>query len=108
FEVMNGMIDINEGALSEEFVAAELSKKGINLHYYDKKSKHELDFLIATSSGIEVIEVKSGDDYKTHASLDYALENEGWRIAKSIVLCKSNTFVEDEITYMPLYMAMFL
>ena len=108
FEVMNGMIDINEGALAEEFVAAELSKKGINLHYYDKKSKHELDFLIATSSGIEVIEVKSGDNYKSHASLDYALENEGWCIAKSIVLCKSNTFVEDEVMYMPLYMAMFL
>ena len=32
FEVMNGTIDVNEGALSEEFVAAELSKKGIDLH----------------------------------------------------------------------------
>lgn len=32
FEVMNGTIDVNEVALSEEFVAAELSKKGIDLH----------------------------------------------------------------------------
>lgn len=108
FEVMNGNIDINEGALAEQFVASELAKKGLDLHYYDKKSKHELDFLLSTPSGIEVVEVKSGENYKSHASLDYALENEGWRISKAIVLCNSNVEVSSEVTYLPIYMAMFL
>jgi len=54
FEVMNGQIDINEGALAEEFVAAEFAKKGYNLYYYDKKSKHELDFLLADADGVHL------------------------------------------------------
>jgi len=108
FEVMNGLIDINEGALTEEFVAAEFAKKGYDLFYYDKKSKHELDFLLADSAGIHIVEVKSGKDFTSHASLDYALENEGNRIAKATVLCKSNTYSEGRIQYLPLYMTMFL
>lgn len=108
FDVMNGMIDINEGVLTENFVAAEFAKKGYALFYYDKKSKHELDFLLSDNEGIHIVEVKSGDRYRSHASLDYALEHERKRISRATVLCKDNLFVEDGITYLPLYMAMFL
>jgi len=108
FEVMNGMIDINEGALTENFVAAEFAKNGYPLFYYDKKSKHELDFLLTDRDGAHIVEVKSGDNYRSHASLDYALEHEGTRISSATVLCKDNLFTEGGITYLPLYMAMFL
>ncbi len=108
YEVMKGEIDINEGALTEDFVAAEFAKKGYRLFYYDKKSKHELDFLLTDKDGVHIIEVKSGDNFKAHASLDYALEHEGPRISQATVLCKSNLFCENGIRYLPLYMAMFL
>jgi hypothetical protein len=105
FKVMNGEIDINEGALTENFVACALASKNIPLHYYDKKSRQELDFIIPGQDGITVIEVKSGDNYKKHASLDNIINTQGCRIGQSIVLSKNNIEVDNSITYLPLYMA---
>ena len=45
FNVLNGEIGINEGALTENFVACALSKNKHSLHYYDRKSRQELDFI---------------------------------------------------------------
>lgn len=101
-------IDINEGALTEDFVAAEFAKKGYPLFYYDKKSKYELDFLLQDKDGVHIVEVKSGDNYKSHASLSYALESEPSRISQATVLCKGNLLCENGIRYLPLYMAMFI
>ena len=108
FEVLKGNIDINEGALTENFVACALSAKGKSLHYYDKKSKQELDFIIQENNKITILEVKSGDNYKKHASLDAALNSFSDSIGRAIVLCKNNVEKSSDVTYMPLYMAMFL
>ena len=108
FEVLKGNIDINEGALTENFVACALSAKGKSLHYYDKKSKQELDFIIQENNKITILEVKSGDNYKKHASLDAALNSFSDSIGRAIVLCKNNVEKSGDVTYMPLYMAMFL
>ena len=108
FNVLNGDIGINEGALTENFVACVLASKGIPLHYYDKKSKQELDFIIPEGNAISIIEVKSGDNYQRHASLDAAIRNNASKNHRSIVLSKSNVQVKNGIIYLPLYMAMFL
>lgn len=108
FAVMNGSLDINEGALAENFVADELVKKGYPLHYFDRKSKHELDFILPGEDGITILEVKSGGNFRKHASLDYALQHDSTMIANAIVLCNSNVATTDRIHYLPLYMAMFL
>ncbi|MBQ0016294.1 MAG: ATP-binding protein [Bacteroidales bacterium] len=108
FQVMNGEIDINEGALTENSVACALIANGHTLHYYDKKSKQELDFIIAEGTKISILEVKSGDNYMRHASLDAARRDWPEKIARSIVLCKGNLAVKDDILYLPLYMAMFI
>lgn len=105
FNVLNGEIDINEGALTENFVACALSANHHSLHYYDKKSRQELDFIIPDNGKITVIEVKSGDQYKKHASLNSAIENFESRINKAIVLGKCNVEVGEEVLYLPLYMA---
>ena len=107
FQVMNGDISINEGALTENFVATTLAAKQVPLHYYDKKSRQELDFVISENERISIIEVKSGDDYKRHASLNAALKDYAPLIERAIVLCKGNVAKED-VLYLPLYMAMFL
>lgn len=108
FQVLNGEIGINKGALTENYVASELSKKGIPLHYYDRKSKMELDFIFQENSKLSIIEVKSGNDYKRHASLDTALETTPETINRAMVFSKSNTAQEGQIIYYPLYMTIFL
>ncbi len=108
FAVMNGNLDINEGALAENFVAAELVKKGYPLHYFDQKSKHELDFVLPGNEGIIILEVKSGGNYRKHASLDYVLQHDSTMISDAVVLCNSNVTTADRIHYLPLYMAMFM
>ena len=108
FEVMNGNIDINEGALTENFVACSLVANNVPLHYFDKKSKLELDFIVPDSDGITIIEVKSGADYKRHASLSNAISNNSMRINRAIVLSANNVEVCDRIIYLPLDMAQLL
>ncbi|MCQ2242627.1 MAG: AAA family ATPase [Bacteroidaceae bacterium] len=108
FQVMNGDIAVNEGALTENFVACTLASQDVSLHYYDKKSKLELDFIIADGDGISIIEVKSGEDHKKHASLNNAITNNAMHINRSIVLSKFNVEVDNGIIYLPLYMASML
>jgi predicted AAA+ superfamily ATPase len=111
-ELLNGNIEINEGGITENAVAAALAKKNIPLYYYDKKGRSELDFVFAEDGGLSVIEVKSGKNYKKHAALDHAWEDTGGKhgkLKRRIVLSKYN--VEsgaDGVVYYPLYMAMFL
>ena len=105
FSVMNGEIDINEGALTENFVACALAANDVALHYYDKKSKLELDFVIPDENGITIIEVKSGAEYKRHASLNNAIASNAMKIDRCIVLSANNIEVDNGIIYLPLYMA---
>ena len=107
-KVMNGEIDINEGALTENFVAAELRKHGHKLHYYDRKSRQELDFVMAENNKVTIIEVKSGDTYKRHGSVDTALQEQPEKIGKVMVMNKFNYEKTEKIFYVPLYMAAFV
>lgn len=108
FAVLSGDISVNEGALTENFVAAELVKHGHDLHYYDRKSRMELDFLVENEDGIMVIEVKSGSNYKRHASLDSVIADNNISLSRLIVLSDYNVESTDRIDYLPLYMVMFI
>jgi predicted AAA+ superfamily ATPase len=107
--VLAGDIRINEGAVAENTVAAELAKCGIPLYYYDKKSRLELDFVVKDAGRISIVEVKSGKDYRRHAALNNAYADNTDRINRRIVLCRGNVAVADNgVIYLPLYMAMLL
>ena len=107
--ILMGDIRINEGAVAENVVAAELAKRGIPLFYYDKKTRMELDFVFADNGGLSVLEVKSGREYRRHAALDNAHADHPGRLRRRIVLCQDNVQVADDKTvYLPIYMAMFL
>lgn len=108
FQVLSGDISINEGALTENYVACALSANGYSLHYYDKNSKQELDFIIEEQNKITIIEVKSGESYQKHSSLDAAIKLHANKINRSIVLSRYNVSKKDGVLYLPLYMAMFL
>ncbi len=106
-EILLGNLKVNEGAITENAVADLLLKKGHKLHYYDVKGKLEIDFLINKENKVVPVEVKSGSDYKKHASLNTLL-NKFTNIEKVVVLSKYNVQVDGKIEYLPLYMAMFL
>lgn len=107
-QVLSGDVDVNEGALTENYVAGEFAKHGISLNYYDRKSKHELDFVFPEDGRISIVEVKSGKDYKQHASLDTAHSLFADKINRRIVMSGNNLEVEGENIYLPFYMSMFL
>lgn len=107
-KVLTGDIFVNEGALAENYVAGELAKHGVSLNYYDRKSKHELDFVFPENDKITILEVKSGKDYKKHASLDMAQSLFSEKINRRIVMSNNNLEVEDGVLYLPFYMSMFI
>ncbi len=107
-KVLTGDIFVNEGALAENYIAGELTKHGISLDYYDRKSKHELDFIFPEGNKISIIEAKSGKDYKKHSSLDIAQGLFANKINRSIVMSGNNIEVENGTLYLPFYTSMFL
>ncbi len=107
-KVLTGDVFVNEGALAENYIAGELAKHGVSLNYYDKKSKHELDFVFPEDGKISIIEVKSGKDYKKHASLDMAQGLFADRISRRIVVSNNNVEAANGVSYLPLYMSMFI
>ncbi len=107
-KVLTGDVFVNEGALAENYVAGELTKHGIPFNYYDRKSKHELDFVFPEDNKISILEVKSGKDYRKHASLDMARRLFEAKINRRMVLSGNNLEFEDGIAYLPFYMSMFI
>ena len=108
FDVLNGDVGVNEGALTENYMACSLSSKGASLHYYDKKSRQELDFIIEENNKITILEVKSGTNYKRHASLDAAVKVFPDKIERTIVFSPYNVERQQGVLYLPLYMSLFL
>ncbi len=106
--ILNGDININEGAITENAVADLVFKNGHRLHYYDIKGRLEIDFILNIDNSVIPVEVKSGPDYKRHSSLSKVLNNSNLNIKSAVVLCMDNIQIEKNITYYPLYMAMFL
>ena len=103
FEIYNGNLKINEGSIAENIVADQLIQNGLKLHYYDKKSRQELDFIYPDKNKIAIIEVKSGNTYKKHISLTHASNNYGDSIGRKIVLCRGNIEKVNDIIYAFVY-----
>lgn len=108
-DMVGGRPDINFGAIYENVVAQELAAHEHGLYYFKARNIGELDFVIQTKAGRVVpIEVKSGKDYKRHSALTHALETANWGIDEAYVLCEGNVEVDGPVTYLPVYMVMFL
>ena len=102
---------INLGSVYETAVAAELKAHGYDLFYYDNRKKGEVDFLINDYEGQSVlpIEIKSGRDYSLHAALDRFIANDDYSVKKAFVFSNEREIrTENNITYYPIYMIMFL
>lgn len=101
-----GEFGMNMGAAYEGFVAQELKAHGFRLRYFASKKIGELDFVEETNDGdVIAIEVKSGKRFTSHAALDNALATKGYAIDRAIVFAETNVKRENEILYLPVFMA---
>jgi len=110
--ILEDVKSINLGTVYESAVAQELHAHGCPLFYYDNKKLGEVDFIIDDYGHLSVlpIEVKSGKDYYVHSALDKFISNEDYSVKDAIVLCNRREVKtdKDEVTYMPVYYAMFI
>jgi predicted AAA+ superfamily ATPase len=108
FEILHGYLQINMGSILENMIAQQLKSNGFYLNYFDGKKTGEVDFVVQNGMGIDLLEAKSGNDYKTHSALDKIRGIEGWRFENAKVLCKGNVEIENGVEYYPWYMVMFM
>ncbi len=107
-KILNNENGINFGAIFENTVAQELKAHNFKLFYFNNKKQGELDFVIKLDDEIVPIEVKSGKDYERHNALKTVLANPDYDIKKAYVLCNDNIKETGKITYLPIYMTMFI
>ena len=111
--ILFNKLNINEGMIMENYVAQTLKANGYELYYYAKndndviENNMEIDFLIVQDKKINPIEVKSGN-YNKHTSIDRFKNKFKKSVGTRYVLHTKDLKVEDDIVYLPIYMAMFL
>lgn len=107
-KILRGEVNINNGAIYENFVAQELKAHGYNLYYFNSKKQGEVDFLLEDDAKITPVEVKSGKDYNRHRALNNIMDNESYNLTDAIVLTCDNVKMDGKLYYLPIYMLMFL
>lgn len=107
FDLLMGNMDVNMGSILENVFAQNLKSNGFELRYFDSKKVGELDFVLQRGMSAEVVEIKSGSDYKKHLAMDHAIRIENWKFGNRIVFSKSNVEEENGILYLPWYMLIF-
>ena len=107
-KILQGDVNINNGAIYENAVAQELHAHGWKLWYFNSKKQGEVDFLLEQDDEIIPLEVKSGKDYQRHVALSNVMKNEDYAIHRALVLNNDNLSEKDNVLYAPVYMTMFL
>ena len=107
-KILDNEPSINFGSVYENAVAQELWAHGFRLYYYNNKRQGELDFVIEQNGEVLPIEVKSGKDYERHKALTNVVSSTTYQISKAYVLCNDNVKKVGKITYLPIYMLMFI
>lgn len=104
-------LEFNKGMIAENIVQQMLAAAGHPLFYYynTEDGKTEIDFLLVKDSitsrhNILPVEVKSGDAKRT-ASLDKYRKKFSQQVGMSYILHDGDIIAEDNVTYLPLYMA---
>lgn len=100
--------NLNAGGIYENAVAQELYSKGFSLYYYNSNRLGELDFVIEYKNNVLPVEVKSGKDYTIHSAMNNCLANPEYEMKEGLVFANCNVSKKGKITYLPIYMVMFL
>ncbi|NLB78645.1 MAG: hypothetical protein GX796_07325 [Clostridiaceae bacterium] len=63
--------------------------------------------MIQNGMNIDLVEIKSGKDYKKHTTLDKILAVDEWTFNRAYVFCKGNIESYVDVVYLPWYQIMF-
>ena len=112
-QLLRDEITINNGSIFENLVAQEFYAHGLagygqQLYYFNSKKQGELDFIIEKGGRVIPIEVKSGKDYHRHNALTGVMSNPKYSITEAFTLCQGNVETSGPVTYLPIYMTMFI
>ncbi len=107
YALLKGDLSVNMGGILENVMAQQLLCNGFALRYFDSKKYGEVDFVIQNGAEIDLVEIKSGKDYKLHAALNRVRSVPEWKFRESIVFCRDNLHEEDGVLYLPWYMIAF-
>ena len=107
-KILSGDILVNFGSVYENLVAQELRAHGHKMYYFNSKKQGELDFILEIDNEIIPVEVKSGKNYERHNALTNVLSTKNYGIKRAWVLCNNNLHTKGNITYIPIYMLMFI
>lgn len=118
--ILKDRLNINEGMLMENLVSQMLVANRHKLFYYYKPKRKiedngnitwenalEIDFLISIDGKTSPIEVKSSK-HISHSSLDRFMKKYGKKLGEAFIVYPKDLKQKDGITYIPIYMAMFL
>lgn len=112
--VLLDKLQVNEGMLLENMAAQNLRAKGRRVHYYRQTSKEtkktvmDIDFLIRDGNKLVPIEVTSGEksgEKKSVKSLTAFKEKFGKKAGRGIALHHGEIRPEENILWLPYYMA---
>ena len=112
-QLARSKIGINEGMLSENYVAQALTASGHRLYFHefymkgDDRNLYEVDFILVKGKKIIPVESKSSKS-GAHTSLDNFMGIYRKRIDGAIVLHHKDVRVDGDIIYLPIYMASLL
>ncbi len=99
-------LSVNIGVVMENVISQSLVSSGHEL-FFHQFDKYEVDFLISVGKKLIPLEVKSSS-YNSHRSLDAFQMKYSDRIKTSYVIWNKDLKRESNITYIPVYMSMFL
>ena len=107
FDVLQGNLEVNLGSVLENIMAQAIKGNGYDLHYYDSKKIGEIDFVIQNGTKVDILEIKSGNDFKKHPAINKIMEIPSWNFGQVLVFGKGNVEKDVDVVYLPWYMIMF-
>ena len=107
FELLQGNMEVNMGSILENLFAQIIKANGFSLNYFESKKYGELDFVIQNGMKVDLLEIKSGNDYQKHSALNKVSAVENWDFGRKSVFCKENVMKNEGIEYYPWYLSMF-
>ena len=111
-DLLRGRLNVNLGMVFENMVAQELTMTGHSLvfakfEHDDSNYLQEVDFVIPEGGKVIPVECKSGVSTR-HVSLDRFLNKYGKSVKHAYVVHGKDLRVDGDITYIPIYMTMFI
>ena len=113
-QILHDNLSINEGMLFENAIAQVLASKNYSLFFYTHYNQEshrndiEIDFIISNGSKLKPkifpIEVKSSKKYQAKSLIKFKSKYKD-RIDESYIIHTKNFKIEDDIIYIPAYMA---